>query len=249
MPQQVIAIIPARYGSSRFPGKPLFPIMGKTLIQWTYENAMRCTSLHHVVIATDDQRIYDHVTEFGATAVMTSPYCPTGTDRLIEVLQTNRYCDTADIIINVQGDEPCIDPLTIQKVVDVLVEEPQIVMSTAIAPITTEEEAYNHSVVKCVIDKNQYALYFSRALIPSGKNARFSPHTNYYKHIGIYGYRRHFLLSYGELNPTPLQIAEDLEQLKVLEHGYKIKTAIVNSPSIGVDTPHDIQKVEQYLCR
>jgi 3-deoxy-manno-octulosonate cytidylyltransferase (CMP-KDO synthetase) len=245
----IIGIIPARYSSSRFPGKILAPIANKTLIQRTYENAKRCALLQEIVIATDDVRIYNHVQDFGGDVLMTSTTCLTGSDRLVEAVKNNRRFDHADIIVNIQGDEPCLDPNVTESVIKALLNDSVAVMSTAIVKIESEEEALSPSIVKCVIDSKENALYFSRALIPAGHSLKVRPEVTYYRHVGIYAYRREFLLKYTELPQTPLQIAEDLEQLKVIEHGYRIKTAIVACSSIGVDIPDDIQKVEQWLCK
>lgn len=242
---QVIGIIPARYQSSRFPGKPLALIHGTSLLQHTYTNAKKVKGIDHLVIATDDDRIFKHAKEFGAAVVMTSPDCPTGTDRLAEVVRTHTSFSSADIIVNIQGDEPVIDPLAIDAVIQKLVNDKEAVMATAVT-LLKEEEAFNPSVVKCVTDNKGRALYFSRNLIPGSKNG-FNPSQSYYKHLGIYAYRRDFLLKYATLSPTALQLAEDLEQLKVLEHGYTIQVAHVKGASIGVDTPEDIQKVEHHI--
>lgn len=246
-PQRIIGIIPARYGSSRFPGKPLANISGKSLIQRTYENAQRCRSLQDLIVATDDERIFKKVLEFGGKAVMTSPTCPTGTERLAEAVKQNSDYDDVELIINIQGDEPLIDPTTLEQVIHALQESPEADMSTAVVKITSREEAENYSTVKCTINLKREALYFSRTLIPNGHQGQWQPNVTYYKHLGIYAYRRHFLIHYAELAPTPLQIAEDLEQLKVLEHGSIIKVAIVEDTSIGVDTLADIHKVEGLL--
>jgi len=240
--KKAVGIIPARYGSTRFPGKPLHLIYGKTLIQRTLENAQKCACLEKVIVATDDLRIFDHVSSFGGEVVMTSQTCMTGTDRLIEVVKA--YAIETDIILNIQGDEPFLEPEVITKVIEILAEDTTAQMSTAIIPIYDKEEIENLSVVKCVPDLSGNALYFSRSVIPGSKSQTISPDVTYYKHLGIYGYRKSFLLKYGELAPTPLQLAEDLEQLKVLEHGYKIKTAVVKSQSIGIDTPEDLNKIE-----
>lgn len=245
----VVGIIPARYGSTRFPGKPLAPILGKSMIQRTYESSKQCPLLDEVVVATDDPRIYDHVLGFGGKVVMTSSSCPTGSDRLIEAVENHASLKNATIVVNIQGDQPCIEPQVIEKVVELLIKDPVCVMSTAVMKIISEEEALNPSIVKCSVDCQGNALYFSRSLIPGGPSAKFNPDYTYLKHIGIYGYRREFLLKYGKLTQTPLQKAEDLEQLKVLEHGYKIKTAIVESTSASVDHPEDIKKVESLICK
>jgi 3-deoxy-manno-octulosonate cytidylyltransferase (CMP-KDO synthetase) len=246
---KVIGIIPSRYGSSRFPGKSLALIGGRSLIQRTFESASRCTALDRLVVATDDQRIFDHAKQFGAEVVMTSTDCPTGTDRLVEVIEKERCFDDTSLIVNIQGDEPLIEEGTIRAVIEALKKDPTAVMSTAVFKAESEEDLKSHSV-RCVMDCRGYALYFSRALIPSNKLGCYQKAISYYNHLGIYAYRRDFLLKYAKLPATPLQIAEDLEQLKVLEHGYPLKVAIVEkSHSIGVDTPEDIIKVENYLCK
>ncbi len=243
-----IGIIPARYGSTRFPGKPLVLILGKTLLQRTYENAQQCKSLKLVVVATDDQRIYDHVMEFGGNVVMTSANCENGTDRLAEIVENYPHLKS-DFVVNIQGDEPCVDPETIDAVIEILHRDPQASMSTAAVLLETEEEALSPSIVKCTMDQQGNALYFSRNLIPSNKNGSYCSQTIYYRHVGIYGYRSEFLKKYACLTKTPLQSTEDLEQLKALEHGYRIKVAIVKSSAIGVDLPEDIQKIEKILCK
>ena len=246
MKKKVLGVIPARFESTRFPGKPLAKILGKTLIQLTYENAKNCEVLSDLVVATDDQRIFDHVISFGGKVVMTSN-CQTGTDRIAEVVFSNKEYDEYDTIINIQGDEPCIETDVISKVIHAL--DDQASMSTAVMKLESETDAMDPSIVKCVFDKNGNALYFSRALIPAGKTLTFNHNVDYYRHLGIYCFKRDFLLKFAALSETPLQLAEDLEQLKVLEHGYKIKVAIVHSISIGVDTPEDIKKIETILCK
>lgn len=246
---KVVAIIPSRYASTRFPGKPLVNINGKSLIQRTYENAKKCSLLDEIIIATDDQRIYDHVKQFNAPVVMTPENFATGSDRLAYVVENDPNLQEAEIIINIQGDEPCLDPETTKRVIEILRNDPVAVMSTAIFKITSEEEAQNTNSPKCIIDLHGNALYFSRTMIPGGRTSQYRPDIAYYKHIGIYAFRPDFLLQYGKLPMTPLQIAEDLEQLKVLEHGYRIKAAIVDSISLDVNIPEDIKKVEQVLCK
>lgn len=247
---RVIGIIPARYGSGRFLGKPLASIAGTTLLQRTYESAKKCQDFDSLVVATDDQRIYNHVKDFGGEVVMTSSSCLTGTDRVIEALKNLPPYSSEDIVIIVQGDVPCIEAEVIQAVIDILKNDTQAVSATAAIPLRSEEEAYNPSVVKCVLDCHQNALYFSRALIPHGHKGQYHPNKNYYHHVGLYAYRYHFLMDQlANLMATPLQLAEDLEQLKILEHGFRMKVAIVESQSIGVDTPEDIKKVETHLCK
>lgn len=247
-PQGVIGIIPARYQSQRFPGKPLAPIAGKTLLQRTWENACRSTAFDELVVATDDDRIFEHVRDFGGQVVMTPASCPTGSHRAAYVIEnTPRYQDY-EIVVNVQGDQPCVEPSVFEAICDVLQQDAGAVMATAATPITCQEEAISSSVVKCVMDLQGNALYFSRALIPYGHKDIYRADIPYYKHVGIYAFRCDFLLDYAKLKPTPLQIAEDLEQLPILEHGHRIKIAYVKEASIGVDTPQDISKVETLLC-
>lgn len=240
---EIIGIIPARYQSQRFPGKPLAKIFDKTLIEHTYLNARRVKGIDHLVIATDDKRIFDHAKSFEADVVMTSPDCPTGSDRLAEVVKGDIRFSKSSIIVNIQGDEPIVDPGAIEAMIQKLKDDKHAVMSTA-ATRLLEEEAQSTSVVKVVCDLNGRALYFSRSLIPGSLKKREFP---YLKHLGLYAYRKDFLLKYNTLPPTPLQLHEDLEQLKVLEHGYSIQVAIVKEGGIGVDLPEDIQKVEKRL--
>lgn len=244
---KVVGIIPARYGSSRFPGKPLALIAGKTLLQRTYENAIQASQLERLIVATDDQRIAQHVHEFGGQVVLTSPHCPTGTDRLAEVLMTNPEWMNASAIVNIQGDEPCINPHMIDQLIEVLLQDTTASMSTVATRLTSEEEALSSSVVKCVIDQQRNALYFSRALIPGSRYTLFQLEHFYLRHLGLYAYRPSFLMKYQQLPSTPLQLAEDLEQLKVLEHGYRIKVAVVDYVGFEVNHPEDINKVEQWL--
>ncbi len=233
--EKVLGIIPARYGSTRFPGKPLAQIKGRSLLQRVYENARRCPHLDKVVIATDDLRIEAHAKTFNAEVVMTSNTCASGTDRCIEVINQNDCFSQYERIINLQGDEPLLEPVVIEQVIHALDEAP---MSSAKKALTCENRLRDPSVVKCVCDLNQKALLFSRALSPRGA---------VYEHLGIYGFRRDFLLKLQTLPPTPMQLSEDLEQLKVLEHGFSIKVPTVESLSIGVDHPEDIREVEKHL--
>lgn len=244
-----IGLIPARYASIRFPGKSLALILGKTLIQRTYENALLCPLLNDVVVATDDLRIFQHVEGFGGKVVMTSPDCTNGTERLEEAYRKHYYGQQIDLIVNIQGDEPCVDPSVVRAIIEILKSDPAAAMSTAVVKIDSIEEASNSSVVKCVIDPCGNAVYFSRSLIPGNKTGKYHPSISYYKHLGIYCYRPEFLLKYATLKATSLQLTEDLEQLKVLEHGYRIKAAIVESCSVGVDIPEDIYKIEKILCK
>lgn len=249
MTVKILGIIPARFASTRLPGKLLIPIYGKTLLQRTFENASQANILDKILIATDDERIFDHVKQFGGHPVMTSINCPTGSDRLAEVLKKEPEWLKTEAIVNIQGDEPLVDPDAIAEAVKLLLADPLADMATIVTPLKDEDDALNPSIVKCVKDQQNNALYFSRSLIPSNKKHQFNPQGNYYRHIGLYVYRPSFLLRYQTLPPTPLQLEEDLEQLKVLEHGFRIKVAVTEKGCIGVDTVEDLNKIEQWICK
>ena len=253
--RQAVAIIPARYASSRFPGKALADIAGKPMIQHTYERVQQAAQVCRILVATDDDRIAKTVEDFGGCAVMTSPYHTTGTDRLAEVA-----ADLSEaLIVNVQGDEPLIHPEMIDAVIGVLADEPDLPMSTLKIRIETPDDIFNPAITKVVTDLNGYALYFSKGPIPFCRNewgdfARrgaglpdFVP-PQVACHVGLYAYRRDFLLRYAELPPTPLEQLEQLEQLRVLEHGYRIKVADTTHTSIGVDTPEDLEKARRFFA-
>jgi 3-deoxy-manno-octulosonate cytidylyltransferase (CMP-KDO synthetase) len=247
MKKRIIAIIPARIGSTRFPAKMLASIMGKSLIQRTFEAVRSCQLLDDIFIATDDTGLYEHIKGFGGKALMTSIACPTGTDRLIDALQKHPEETACDYILNVQGDEPCISAKTIEMTLRALIDNPSEVMSTAAVKLSDPHEIINPSCVKCVMDVQGHALYFSRSPIPGMKpKGTNAPH--YFKHLGIYAFEKNFLFEYGRLPQTPLQLVEDLEQLRVIESGYKIKVAIVDQITPTVDDPEDIQRVTEWLC-
>lgn len=242
---KIIGIIPARYQSSRFPGKPLFPIFGKTLLQRTFESAKKATLLDELYIATDDERIFKHAESFGAIPLMTDPECKNGTERIRDALKKNPTLQKATIVINIQGDHPCIAAKTIDNLIAALNND-SAEIATAVTPITYEEALSPH-VVKCVFDHNGYALYFSRSLIPFSKTPS---NVSFYYHVGIYAYKVPFLLSkYAFLKEGICQQREDLEQLKFLENGYKIKIAQVEEKPLGVDILEDVAKVEKFLCQ
>ena len=246
---RIIGIIPARYGSSRFPGKMLATIAGKPLIQHTWEKAKGFACIDDLVVATDDQRIYDCIDQLGGQVVMTSVSCPSGTDRLAEVVRDHPRFRETDIIVNIQGDDPFINEATIQHAASHLLADKEAVMGTAVCPLTCPSLAADPSVVKCVLDLQGNALYFSRSLIPGGHSLQALPSHTYYHHIGLYLFRPDFLLKYGTLPPTPLQLAEDLEQLKVIEHGYRIRAAVVPPLNgVHINTQEDLIKAEAYLC-
>ncbi len=236
---KVTGIIPARFSSTRLPGKPLADICGKPMIQHVYEKASQATLLNEVLVATDDKRVYNKVLEFGGKAMMTSPDHNTGTDRLAEVA---RKLDS-DVIVNIQGDEPLMNPENIDIAVSALLDDETVPMSTLMWRIVDLEEAQNPSVVKVVTDKEGNALYFSRSPIPYPREDAGV----YFKHLGLYVYRRDFLLHFAALKPTPLEELEKLEQLRVLENGYKIKVVETEHTSIGVDTPADLDRVRRII--
>jgi len=240
--RKILGVIPARYASSRFPGKALAPIGSKSMLQHVYERVSLARYLTRVIIATDDQRIYDEARRFGALVRMTQPDHPSGTDRVAEVASA----EAAELIVNVQGDEPLIDPAAIDAAVLPLVEEPSIPMGTLKKRIEAPGEIDDPNVVKVVTDRFENAIYFSRSTIPYQRdktNRTGGREAVHYKHIGLYVYRRDFLLRYPELPVGPLEQAERLEQLRALENGHKIRVVETEYESIGVDTPEDLEKV------
>lgn len=239
----IIAVIPARYQSSRFPGKPLAMIAGKSLLQRTFENTSLSEHFKKIVIATDDHRILEHALGFCDDVYMTSPHCANGTERIIDVLEKIENKIEADFVINVQGDEPCVPKENIAACIGAL--EAGASMASLVQEVSLQD-AKDPSLVKCVMDHKKQALYFSRSLIPYPQKNKDK--CIYYRHIGLYAYSRDFLVKYGKLNNSPLQMSEDLEQLKVLEQGYNIQMAIVKGTGPGVDQIEDIKKVEDYLC-
>ncbi len=240
-PLQIVAIIPARYASTRLPGKALEPIGGRPMIEHVYRRVEASPSISRVIVATDDLRIATTVTGFGGNVRLTRAH-ETGTDRLAEVA-TSLDCD---VIVNVQGDEPLIDPRAIGEAVAPF-SDPSIPMTTLYRRIHDPSELANPNVVKVVLDRGGFALYFSRAPIPHARDPRggWPP---LYKHIGLYAYRRSVLLVLASLEPTPLERAEALEQLRALEHGIRIKAVETAYDSIGVDTPEDLEQVRRLFA-
>ncbi len=244
----VTVVIPARYASTRFPGKPLADLCGKPMIQWVYERSALCESVDRVIVATDDDRIARAVESFGGDVVMTRSDHPTGTDRLAEVAAGL----DDELIVNVQGDEPLIDPLMIEAAVAPLLADDSIPMGTLKTPLTSMEEFLNPNVVKVVTDRQGFALYFSRASIPCPRDFIEDIEQRWHelataKHVGLYVYRRDFLLQYPHLETTPLETQECLEQLRALEHGFRIRVAETNLVGQGVDTPEDLERVKALL--
>ncbi len=237
------AIIPARWGSTRFPGKPLALVAGEPLIRHVWDRCQEATSLARVIVATDDMRIAEAAFAFGAEVALTSPKHPTGSDRLAEVAaRLAGY----PIIVNVQGDEPAIDPHLIDQLVAAMRNDRKLAMATAAAPFDEIAAAADPNNVKVVVARNGDALYFSRSLIPFDRDG--SGHLVPLHHLGIYAYRRKFLLEYVEWKPTPLEKAENLEQLRALEHGARIRVITVRQRSVGVDSPADVAIAETELA-
>ena len=236
-----LAVIPARYASSRFPGKPLADATGKPLIQHVVERARQATLVGRVVVATDDERIRDAVEAFGGEAVMTGEH-PNGTSRIAEAvdLLENSGGSSFALVVNVQGDEPEVPAATIDALIRGLAEDADADMATLASPFDPEEDPHNPNVVKLVLDRQGRAMYFSRSVIPYDRDAELlgtRPRTTMYKHPGLYAYRRAFLREYPTLEATPLEEAEKLEQLRVLEHGRRIAVIHAPAPHPGIDTP------------
>lgn len=240
----VVGIIPARFASSRFPGKPLTPIHGKPMIQRTWERAKLATTLNQLVVATDSENIAECCRGFGADVIMTSETCKNGTERCNETLR--KLPKKFDVVVNIQGDEPLIEPEIIDGVVKALQAARDAVYSTAVTALKPED-ASDPNRVKCVVNNTGYAIYFSRGLIPYNKTGMVSPHFPYLLHLGIQSFDANFLQLYAQLPPSPLQLEEDLEQLKVLENGFKMKVIKVDHEAHGVDTPEDVGKIESLM--
>ncbi len=241
----MVGIIPARYGSTRLEGKALKPIFNKTMIQRVYERSVQCSCLNTIYVATDDERIFSEVESFGGRAIMTSPHCQSGTDRLAEAVQSIE----ADIVVNIQGDQPFIHPLMISECVQPLLKDDSLPICTLMHPIIKPEDLHDPGVVKIVVDLNGNALYSSRSLIPFPNND--IPH-NVYEHIGLYVYTKDFLIKFAALSPAPLEQIESLEQLRVLEHGYRLRVVETQCRDndfhgFSVDTEEDIRRAEAML--
>jgi 3-deoxy-manno-octulosonate cytidylyltransferase (CMP-KDO synthetase) len=246
---KITAIIPARYASTRFPGKALADIGGKPMIQHVYERTLKASLVSRVIVATDDRRIAEAVTRIGGEAVMTSDAHETGTDRLAEVAQGL----DSDLVVNVQGDEPLIDPAMIDQAIEPFLGSPELQMGTLKTRVLCLHDFLSPNVVKVVTDINGYALYFSRSPLPffrdkwqDLKDESFaSGRMLCYKHVGLYVYRRRFLLDFAAMKPTFLEISEKLEQLRAIENGVRIRVVETEFSSIGVDTPEDLNKAQE----
>lgn len=243
---KIVAFIPARYHSKRFKGKPLVLIAGKPMIQHVYQRSKECPELHEIYVATDDLRIYECVTEFGGQAIMTDESHLSGTDRIAEAAEKINLADR-DIVVNIQGDQPIFHPSILSDLIRPLMEDPRIPMSTLMNKIKDDRELNDTNNVKVAVDKNGYALYFSRLPIPFCRDQ--GSRTVYYKHLGFYAYFKEFLLTFTNLSHGLLEGAEKLEQLRALEHDFKIKVVETIFDSVDVNTPEDIKIVEQKLSQ
>ena len=238
----VLGIIPARWASTRFPGKPLHLIAGKPLVQHVWERCQECSNLDSIIVATDDERIADACRSFGAQVAMTASDHPTGTDRIAEAAQA---VPKATHIINIQGDEPLIEPALIDELAAALLADDDLDMATAANAIDDEALQNDPNVVKCVLRHNGDALYFSRSPLPFQRSS--SPQLTCYRHKGIYAYRKEFLQQFIQWEPSPLELAESLEQLRALENNARIKVIITDDTSGGVDTLEQANELEEFL--
>lgn len=241
----VIGIIPARYSSTRFEGKVLVDILGKPMIQHVWERAKQAHCLDDLIIACDNELVADAAKAFGANVVMTSKSHTCGTDRIIEVINPL----DVKVVLNIQGDEPLIHPTMIDNVARALLENSDISMATVMKKITDENEIIDPNVVKVVVDRNNFALYFSRSPIPYYRQDSEIKSPVYYKHIGLYGYTKDFLFTYKNLPSSILEKTERLEQLRVLEEGFRIKVIETKFETVGVDTPEDLEKARVHLAQ
>jgi 3-deoxy-manno-octulosonate cytidylyltransferase (CMP-KDO synthetase) len=246
---RTLGVIPARFGAHRFPGKPLAMIAGKSLVQRVYEQAVKAERLDKVIVATEDTRILEVVEAFGGDAMLTSPDCATGTDRVAEVARTY----DCDLVLNIQGDEPLMRPEMIDQLVTGMQSDPKCVMGTLARKLESAANLDNPNVVKVALAQTGAALYFTRSRVPFVRDAKTGDASEwltlakFYKHLGIYAFRREFLLTFVQLPPSELERTEKLEQLRALENGVSIRVWITPHDSIGVDRPEDVELVEQIL--
>jgi 3-deoxy-manno-octulosonate cytidylyltransferase (CMP-KDO synthetase) len=242
-PSQVVIVIPARYGSTRLPAKPLVPLAGKPMIERVYERAKLAKSAGRVIVATDDDRIMKAVQEFGGEARMTRTDHRTGTERIAEVAA---HVD-GQVFVNVQGDEPLLDPAAVDAAVTALLGEPAAAIATVAVPIRTPADIMDPNIVKTVLDFEDNALYFSRAPIPWVRDSAHKTHARHLKHLGLYVFQRDALLEYPTLPQGELERLEQLEQLRWMENGWKIRVAEVEHDAVSVDVPEDVERVEKLL--
>ncbi len=241
--QQVIVVIPSRYGSIRLPGKPLVSLAGKPMVQHVYERAKKAQTVHRVIVATDDQRIVEAVKAFGGEVRMTRADHRTGTERIAEVAVHEK----GDIYVNVQGDEPLVDPVAIDTAVAALLEEPAAEIATVATAIRHANDIMDPNIVKTVLDFDSNGMYFSRAPIPWVRDTQQKIHVKYWKHLGLYVFQRDALLEYPTLPQGELERIEQLEQLRWLENGWKIRVAEVEHDAVSVDVPEDVPRVEKLM--
>lgn len=241
----ILTIIPARMQSLRLKRKMLTTIEGKSLIEWTWINAKRCYNLNQIVIATDDEELQEHIHGFGADVIMTKPDHSSGSARIQEVLNSSKYSTFDGIILNIQGDEPCVAPATISQTVQALMNTPKAQVATPIVQSSSLDDFQDPSIVKCVKALNGQALYFSRAPIPGSKAS--NSYLTFYQHVGIYAYRSSFLRDFDFSKQTPLRVEEDLEQLSILELSHIIQTVTVKETPLGVNIESDIPKVSAWI--
>lgn len=241
---KTIGVIPARFASTRFPAKVLANIAGKPMIRHVWEKATQCKELDEVLIACDHQEVFKAAQNFKARVVMTDPCHASGSDRIAQAVKDLNV----DIVVNIQGDEPFVDPQAIDALAVLLKQDTKILMGTVIKPITDEADAVNPNVVKCVVDGKGYALYFSRAPIPYHRGGVSSGNRGF-KHLGLYAYRKDFLMEFTNWPKGALESIEELEQLRALERGVKIKTTVTTHESMAVDTPQDLQKAIEWFVQ
>lgn len=249
MAPTVIGVIPARYASKRLPGKLLLELRGKPIIEHVYEGAKKARLLSDVIVATDDERVSAAVTGFGGSVVMTPLTIQSGSDRVAYAAKNLQ----ADVIVNIQGDEPLIKPEMIDETVQALLDDDLVVVSTPVRKISSREELSDSNVVKVVIDESEFALYFSRSIIPFLRSEpnqdMWHKRHHYYKHIGLYVYRKQFLLTFTQWDSSPLEQAEQLEQLRILEHGHRIRCVVTEHDSFAVDTPEDLERLKTIMTK
>ena len=235
----IIGVIPARFGSTRLPGKPLVEIEGKPLIQYVYEQAKKVETIKRVLVATDDEKVFEKVRGFGGEAKLTSKKCSSGSNRVAEAVKDIN----CDIVVNIQGDEPFFEPKVVEGMIEALIENPEVMITTACVRVESREDINNKSSVKVVLDKGHFALYFSRHPIPYSPGGKIE----YFKHLGLYAFRKPFLLKFATWKETPLEAAERLEQLRILENGYRIKVVESSYDSLGIDTQDDLEKAREII--
>lgn len=246
-PSRVVGVIPARYASQRLPSKPLLDLLGKPMVQRVYEQAMKARLLSQVIVATDDERIANVVRGFGGNVIITPPEIKSGSDRVAAVAVRN----DGDIFLNIQGDEPLIAPQMIDQAAEILIDDPTALVGTLAKRIDSPEELLNPGIVKVVVDKNSNALYFSRSIIPfvrdEAETSKWLARRTFYKHIGLYVFRKEFLLGLAKMPESGLEQSEKLEQLRILENGFKIKVGFTEFDSIPIDTQADADRVVKML--